>query len=548
MLLGSIINLDFKSFKKILLISILFFYLGFNTLGQPLQIIWQRCYGGSDDDFGLSVLPSPSGYYLFGMTDSNDGDVNGNHGGTDFWLLAIDSSGNFIKSNCFGGTGYDLAKSMNNCPDGGYILSGAPWSTNGDVKNNHGGCDYWLIKTDDEAVVQWQKCFGGSCNDEIHSLQVTSDSGFLCSGVSCSVDGDVTGNHGLNDFWVIKVDKNGNLKWEKSLGGSKQDWGMCASETTDGGEVVGGWSESTDGDVNCQHHGGINNEIDAWMVKLDSSRNIEWQKCYGGSDIDVINQILPMDDGSYLFMGITYSYDGDITNQHGAGDFWVGKTDHWGNLLWNHCYGGTEYDNPSFIKRLSDGKFIIGGLTISNNGDVSGNHSFNGYTDMWIIKITSDGDLIWEQCFGGTMNESLDNAIEIPSNRLLLIGSSFTSDNTGDVQCDHHGPGTYDNWLLMVYDSTTVGIKENSNLSFRITASPNPATDYVKFSYKSQESLFGIEIKVANQLGQIVKEVTLPSAINELTWDTSKIPSGIYYYYYRLGNTNGTGKIAIMKL
>ena len=520
MLLGSIINLDFKSFKKILLISILFFYLGFNTLGQPLQIIWQRCYGGSDDDFGLSVLPSSSGYYLFGQTSSNDGDVNGNHGSADFWLLGIDSSTNPVSTKCFGGSGLDGAIQMKSCPDGGYILSGEPWSTNGDVTNNHGGCDYWLIKTDNEANVQWQKCFGGSCNDEILNLQVTSDSGFLCSGVSCSTDGDVTGNHGLNDLWVIKVDKNGNLKWEKSLGGSSQDVGTCAAEINDGGVIIGGLTESNDGDVNCQQHGGY----DAWMVKLDSLRNIEWQKCYGGSNTDAIIQILPQDDGSYLFLGKTDSYDGDITDQHGAGDFWVGKTDHWGNLLWNHCYGGTEYDDPLFIKRLSDGKFIIGGQTKSNNGDVTNNHSFTGYTDMWIIKITSDGDLIWEQCFGGTFNEFMSDAIEIPGNRLLLIGATNTSDNTGDVQCVHHGPGTYDNWLLMAYDSTTVGIKENSNFSFRIIASPNPADDYVKFSYKSQESLFGIEIKVANQLGQIVKDVTLPSAINELTWDTSKIP------------------------
>ena len=89
---------------------------------------------------------------------------------------------------------------MDHCLDGGYILTGATWSNNGNVTNNHGGADYWLVRTDESGNIVWQKCFGGSCSDEFWGLSMTSDSGYLCCGVSCSNDGDVTGNHGSNLF------------------------------------------------------------------------------------------------------------------------------------------------------------------------------------------------------------------------------------------------------------------------------------------------------------------------------------------------------------
>ena len=532
-----------KNIFKILCCLVISFFAGFDSQAQSLKILWQHCYGGSADDFGISIVPSPTGYSLFGESASFDGDVHGQHGMGDLWLLSIDSSGNYLNSACYGGSEDDYAQQMNRCLDGGYMLCGSPFSVNGNVTNNHGGCDYWLIKTDENANLQWQKCFGGSCNDGLGGLTVTSDSGFLCGGYTCSTDGDVTGNHGADDFWVIKVDKYGNLKWEKCLGGSSTDWGMCAVETPDGGVICGGWTGSTDGDVNCQHH----SEVDAWMVKLDSSRNIDWQKCFGGSGDDVIQQIIPLDDGSYLFLGSTSSHDGDITDQHGAGDFWVGKADHWGNLLWNHCYGGTAYDDPLFIKQLSDGNYIVGGGTKSNDGDVSGNHSFNGYLDMWIIKISPDGVLIWQQCFGGHMHEIMQDAIELPGKRLLLIGSTFTSDNSGDVQCVHHGAGTYDNWLIMVYDSTLVGIPEDAKVSEEIVAFPNPACDFVKFSCKSKNINNTIDILITDQLGRIIKTLILSSGISEQIWDTRNILSGVYCYSYKSGNLRKTGKIVIIK-
>ncbi|MEI8005529.1 MAG: T9SS type A sorting domain-containing protein [Bacteroidota bacterium] len=531
-----------KNRFKILLCCIIPFFTGFETQSQSLQILWQQCYGGSGDDLGYSVIPSSAGYFLFGGTTSNNGDVHGNHGNIDFWLVSIDSTGNILNSSCFGGSDIDGPVWMNHCLDGGYILTGATWSNNGNVTNNHGGADYWLVRTDENGNIVWKKCFGGSCNDELWGLSMTSDSGYLCCGVSCSNDGDVTGNHGSNDYWVAKVDKNGNLKWEKSLGGSSPDWGGYAAETNDGGAIVGGWTGSTDEDVNCQHHG----NLDAWMVKLDSSHNIEWQKCYGGSADDVIDQIIPLDDGTYLFRGFTLSSDGDITDQHGNGDFWVGKTDPYGNLLWNHCYGGGDRDEPFFMKQVSDGGYILGGYTLSNDGEVSGNHSLSGYSDMWFIKISPDGTLIWEQCFGGEMDEILNDAVELPGHKFLLFGGS-SSDNWGDVNCFHHGVGTDDFWLVMVYDSTTGGINDKSSDFDDLTVYPNPASDFVKFAFKGKHHISEERIQIINEMGEIIKELILPPMTNEITWDTSKTPAGVYCYFYYVGDIRKTGKIVIIK-
>jgi len=283
------------------------------------------------------------------------------------------------------------------------------------------------------------------------------------------------------------------------------------------------------------------------MVKLDSSHNIEWQKCYGGSADDAIKQIFPLEDGTYLFMGITWSSDGNITDQHGNGDFWVGKTDHYGNLLWNHCYGGGDQDDPFFIKQASDGDYILGGYTLSNDGEVSGNHSLSGYSDMWFIKISPDGTLIWEQCFGGEMDEILNDAVELPGHKFLLFGGS-SSDNYGDVNCYHHGVGTDDFWLLMVYDSTSVGIIDKSSDLDGLKAYPNPAGDFVKFAINPKENISGVRIRITDEMGEVIKQVTIPPMTNEISWDTSKIPAGMYCYFYYVGEIRKTGKIVIIKL
>src|SRR6185295_12580596 len=138
--------------------------------------------------------------------------------------------------------------------DGGYIIAGYSESKDGDVSGNHGKDDFWIIKLDNLGKIEWQKSFGGSYNEFTNSIQNTTDGGFILAGVSESKDGDVIGNNGDDDFWIVKLDKLGKIEWQKSLGGKKgTDFANSIKQTLDGGYIVAGYSDSDNGDVSGNH-------------------------------------------------------------------------------------------------------------------------------------------------------------------------------------------------------------------------------------------------------------------------------------------------------
>src|SRR5690606_15934938 len=158
--------------------------------------------------------------------------------------------------------GDDIAYSIQQTFDGGYILAGESNSTDWDVTGNHGGFDYWVVKISDQGSIQWQNSLGGSGNDRANSIIQTTDGGYIVTGYSNSTDGDVSGNHGGVDFWVVKLNNQGVIEWQKSLGGSNSDAAYNIQQTEDGGYVVAGLSSSNDGDVSENQAG-----EDFWVVK-----------------------------------------------------------------------------------------------------------------------------------------------------------------------------------------------------------------------------------------------------------------------------------------
>ena len=126
---------------------------------------------------------------------------------------------------------------------------------------------------------------------------------------------------------------------------------------------------SSDGDVGKGH-----GNTDAWVVKLDATGKIVWQKCYGGSGFDQGVAIVETADGGLVFAATTSSKDGDVVGNHGRTDVWVVKVDRTGTLLWQKCIGGTGSDSVNSLQKTSDGGFVVAGLTTSNDGDVKGNH------------------------------------------------------------------------------------------------------------------------------------------------------------------------------
>lgn len=232
---------------------------------------WQKSMGGSGYDYFFKILPNSYGSFIAcGMSNSTDGDVSGNHGNSDYWLVNIDNSGNILWQQSYGGSLADLGNYVDTTLDGGYILGGQSASNDGDLSSNHGGTDCWLVKTDSAGTIQWQQNFGGSNDDVVYALRQTNDSSYAVLGNTLSNDGLVSGNHGVYDSWMLRIDKTGNPIWERCLGGSSVDFGYAMCINADGGYSAAGMSESNDGDLS-----GNNGNFDAWVVRTLSTIGIE---------------------------------------------------------------------------------------------------------------------------------------------------------------------------------------------------------------------------------------------------------------------------------
>jgi hypothetical protein len=297
--------------------------------------------------------------------------------------VKLNSTGDIEWQKCLGGTEEDIAYTIQQTSDGGFIVAGYTESNDGDISGNHGGGDALVVKLNNSGTIEWQKCLSGTGVDIAYSIQQTSDEGFIVAGYTSSNDGDVSGNHGgHSDAWVVKLNSSGDIEWQKCLGGTSDDYAYCIQQTSDGGFIVAGYTKSNDGDVSGNHGGGS----DYWVVKLNSIGDIEWQKCLGGTDWDKANSIQQTSDGGFIVAGYTDSNNGNVSGYHGLGDAWIVKLNSTGDILWQKCLGGTNWDFANSIQQTNDGGFIVAGGTRSNDGDVSGYHGVGG-GDFWVVKL-----------------------------------------------------------------------------------------------------------------------------------------------------------------
>jgi len=294
-------------------------------------ITWEKSLGGIGDDFAYSIQQTTDGGYIVaGYSTSADGDVTGHHGDTttsDYWIVKLHPTGDIQWEKSLGGSNYDQAQSIQQTKDGGYIIAGLSNSANGDVTGNHGGVnnDDWVVKLDSIGTLQWEKSLGGTGDDRGYSIQQTTDKGYIVAGFSNSTDGDVTGNHGNYDYWIVKLDSTGAMQWEKSLGGSNDDEAYSIRQTTDGGYIVAGESLSIDGDITGNH-----GYYDYWIVKLSSDGGIQWEKALGGSNSDGAEFANLTNDGGCIVAGSSNSSDGEVTGNHPGtvgptSDYWIVK-------------------------------------------------------------------------------------------------------------------------------------------------------------------------------------------------------------------------------
>jgi hypothetical protein len=367
--------------KKLLLP--LFCLCGITLFGQVQQtasIEWQKSLGGSGYEEAMSIIKtSDGGYIVAGSSTSTNFDVIGNHGDADYWIVKLDALGIISWQKSLGGTGYDVANSIQQTSDGGYIVAGTTNSNDGDITGNHGSYDYWVVKLQASGNILWQKTLGGSWDDQFHSLQQTVDGGYIVAGTTNSNDGDVTVNHGSYDYWILKLNSAGIIQWQKSLGGTDDDIATSIQQTTDGGYIVAGDSRSF---LNVTI-----GEYDYWIVKLDALGNMTWSKTLGGSGVDLAYSIQQTSDGGYIVAGGSDSNDGDVSGNHGFNDYWIVKLNSLGTIQWQKSLGGSGEDVAYSIQFTCDNDIVIAGGSSSNNGDVSGNHCCINASDYWVVKL-----------------------------------------------------------------------------------------------------------------------------------------------------------------
>jgi predicted secreted protein len=394
---------------------------------------WAKTYGGAAGEEATSIQQtSDGGYIVTGGTKSFGA------GDDDIWVLKLDSSGNVQWQKTYGGNNDDESSSIQQTSDGGYIVAG------GTKCFGAGDDDIWVLKLDSSGNVQWQKTYGGSADDEGGDIQQTSDGGYIVA-VSTKSFGA-----GGRDLWVLKLDSNGNVLWQKTYGGEMKDEAHSIQQTSDGGYIVAGATESfgagegflvlkldSSGNVQWQKRGCLNGgkatsirqtldggyivaspgkpsneEDDFWVLKLDSSGNVLWQKTYGGAGDEEPTSIQQTSDGGYIVTGENSSFGA------GGGDFWVLKLDSSGNVQWQKAYGGANGELSGYIQQTSDGGYIVAGATESFGA---------GGADVWILKLNPDGSIVFNPSSGAT---TANTSAVVTNPSVILENTTATITNT----------------------------------------------------------------------------------------------------------------------
>jgi hypothetical protein len=395
------------------------------------EVAWIKAFGGSGDDSPRSVVQTDDGSFaVLGFSNSTDGDLSHKTTGVnDYWLLKTDDQGDIFWSRTYGGSMDDRGQAVIQTSDGGFALTGYAMSQDGDASNNEGFHDNWVLKLDGLGEIQWEKSFGFSGHDHSYDLVETPGGGLFFAGfldiTSARADGfdektySLT-RHGVGEFWGTKLGPGGEITWRTYFGGTNNDRAHAVIRGHDQGYVMAGFSESDDFDISDPR-----GSYDFWVVKVSETGEMLWEQSYGGTGIDIAQDIAQTEDGGYVIAGSTISADGDVTASRGGSDAWVIKIDSGGNLLWERTYGGSGFEAAESIRPTRDGGFVIAGNSRSSDGDVSTNA---GENDLWVLKIDRTGNVLWEQAYGGSGLEFGFDALETPEGSILVLGESNSTD------------------------------------------------------------------------------------------------------------------------
>jgi gliding motility-associated-like protein len=333
------------------------------------NVEWEKSIGGTGYESARDISPTADGgYIVLGETNSTDGDVVAGFGGTkDIWLIKLTAAGNITWQKRYGGSGLDIGNQLVITSDGSYLVAATSSSNDGNVTGNHSTgtfTDGVLLKIDANGALQWSKCFGGSKNDELLSIVLTNNKIFV-AGYANSIDGDIPPSQKNYDVWLLSLDANANKIYSKIYGGSQNDVAYSMVLGADESLCMAGYTTSNDGNVN-----GAKGSQDYWVLNVNQNGNVNWQKVLGGTLADYANVIINDADKGYLVGGISYSNNGDVTTAKGKGDYWVAKLAANGNVVWTNSWGGNGADNlHCIIRKSSPEEYYFAGDSESPDGD-----------------------------------------------------------------------------------------------------------------------------------------------------------------------------------
>ncbi len=472
---------NMKMIQKTIFLGIVFTMSLFSLYSQNPAIEWQKCFGGSFADYGLNILlTSGNGYIIAGETQSIDYDAIGNHttseGESDAFVVKLSANYSTEWIKCYGGSNSDNINSVLEISNQCFLLSGTTGSNDGDVTNNHGGTDGWIVKSDSSGEIIWQKCYGGTGSSDVifKTIQI-NDGSFICAGYSNSNDGDVMNPEMEIKGWIFKIDSLGIIEWSRCYGDTIKSKFYDIIPTNDGGYFITG----------KKYLNGFN-VANIWLLKISEVGNIEWEIDYG-CYYEEIYSIKQLSDGSYIGVGQTYDtlshlYIGLILNISESGV-----------IEWT--LHGTNYNGKyTSVEVISDSSFMVGGY---------GENNANNSADFLLLKMSNSGNIIWEQYYGGIHREELYSFKQTIDQGYILTGIT-SSEWTG-----YHGD--YDVWIVKLSPET--GISDNNQiLNFQIY--PSPTQDIL--TVKVDPALINQPYQIFSITGQLVL-----SGI--LTYETSQI-------------------------
>jgi len=361
-------------------------------------VTWEKTFGGSDYDVGMSVQQTTDGGYIIAGATGSFG-----IGGSNVYLIKTDASGNELWSKTYGGSDYVMARCVQQTTDGGYIIAG-------EIVYEITGEDIYLVKTDASGTELWSKTFGMRTTDRAYSVQEANDGGYI-------IVGETFVGGGSHDVWLIKTDANGNELWNKTYGGGGVDKGRAVKQTTDGGYIIVGATGSFGAGW-----------VDTYLIKTDGNGNELWHKAFGGGGADGGHAVQQTTDGGYIIVGSTSSFGA------GSYDVWLIRTDANGNELWSKTFGGSTWDYGHSVQQTTDRGYIISGFTGSFGA---------GNADVWLIKTNASGNQIWSKTFGGSEYDRGWSVQQTSDEGYIIAGDTDSFGSGGsDVYLIYYKPET----------------------------------------------------------------------------------------------------------